>query len=348
MRSVADDLRIGPLERVLEMPVSRRIALALSLGDDDLDLFVRTQRTRSGTGPPPPSRETSAWPGPERRGGRRRPMTLLDRVVGLLTLHQVPHALIGAAALAARGIARSTYDIDLLTTDKRVLNAGLWAALGAPEVLVDIRRAGADDPLGGVVRMEAPLERPVDVILGRDAWQTRALERAERPDQGPAIVLSRDLILLKLYAGGAQDIWDVRRAPPAPRRRPADRRCHRRPGCAFPRRCATSGRRLGADAQDPHRLIERTQDQFVAPCPGRKCSRNMMSPVVASHTSKALAERPAARRDRSVGVPEFVKRVRHRAVQRAVEGGHQPFAHPRFQQCGESCAMRWRQRHGQW
>jgi hypothetical protein len=137
-------------------------------------------------------------------------MTLLDRVVGLLTLHQVPHALIGAAALAARGIARSTYDIDLLTTDTRVLNADLWATLGAPEVLVDIRRAGADDPLGGVVRMEAPLERPVDVILGRDAWQTRALERAEQPDQGPAIVLSRDLILLKLYAGGTQDVWDVR------------------------------------------------------------------------------------------------------------------------------------------
>jgi hypothetical protein len=42
MRSVADDLRIRTLERVLEMPVSRRIALALSLGDDDLDLFVRT------------------------------------------------------------------------------------------------------------------------------------------------------------------------------------------------------------------------------------------------------------------------------------------------------------------
>ena len=137
-------------------------------------------------------------------------MTLLDRVGVLLNLHQVPHALIGAAALAARGIARSTYDIDLLTTDNRVLNADLWATLGAHNVSVDIRRGGADDPLGGVVRLEAPLERPVDVILGKDAWQARAVERAERLEQGPAIVLSRDLILLKLYAGGTQDIWDVR------------------------------------------------------------------------------------------------------------------------------------------
>ena len=41
-------------------------------------------------------------------------MILLDRVVAVLDDHDVPHALIGAAALAARGIARSTYDIDLL------------------------------------------------------------------------------------------------------------------------------------------------------------------------------------------------------------------------------------------
>jgi hypothetical protein len=43
-------------------------------------------------------------------------MKLLDRVVRALLARNVPHALIGAAALAARGIARSTYDIDLLTT----------------------------------------------------------------------------------------------------------------------------------------------------------------------------------------------------------------------------------------
>ncbi|MBK5297299.1 MAG: hypothetical protein JJE40_09080 [Vicinamibacteria bacterium] len=42
MRSVADDLRVRTLARVLEMPVAARIRLALSLGDDDLDLFVRS------------------------------------------------------------------------------------------------------------------------------------------------------------------------------------------------------------------------------------------------------------------------------------------------------------------
>jgi len=137
-------------------------------------------------------------------------MMLLDRVVAVLDEHHVPHALIGAAALAARGIARSTYDIDLLTTDNRVLDSQFWNPLAAQGALIDIRRGDSEDPLGGVVRLDEPPERPVDVILGRHAWQTRAIERAERPFQGPAIVIVQDLILLKLYAGGTQDIWDVR------------------------------------------------------------------------------------------------------------------------------------------
>lgn len=137
-------------------------------------------------------------------------MTLVDRVLRLLNAHAVPHALIGASALAAHGIARSTYDIDLLTTDARVLGVGLWDPLRAENTMIDIRRGDVDDPLGGVVRLEAPGERPVDIILGKHTWQTRALERAERPPEGPPVVTARDLILLKLYAGGTQDLWDVR------------------------------------------------------------------------------------------------------------------------------------------
>jgi hypothetical protein len=61
-----------------------------------------------------------------------------------------------------------------------------------------------------VVRVEAPADRPVDVIVGRHPWQATAVARA-RPDlDGIPAVLPRDLILLKLYAGGTQDLWDVR------------------------------------------------------------------------------------------------------------------------------------------
>ena len=57
--------------------------------------------------------------------------------------------------------------------------------------------------------MEAPCERPVDLIVGKLAWQARAVERAEELAEGPPVVVAVDLVLLKLYAGGAQDFWDV-------------------------------------------------------------------------------------------------------------------------------------------
>lgn len=137
-------------------------------------------------------------------------MTLLAGVSRRLDASGVPHALIGAAALAARGVARSTYDIDILTTDVRVVASGFWELLRAEGADVDIRRGDVDDPLGGVIRVTSPGQRPVDVVLGKTRWHARAVERADRTPDGTAIVAVRDLVLLKLYAGGTQDLWDVR------------------------------------------------------------------------------------------------------------------------------------------
>jgi hypothetical protein len=135
-------------------------------------------------------------------------MIALDRVTAVLDEHHISHALIGAAALAARGIARSTYDIDLLTTDLRVLDPGVWDTL--PPDAVDIRRGDAEDPLAGVIRISLRTDRPVDVVVGKHPWQERAVVRAEAIAGSTRVVLARDLVLLKLYAGGTQDLWDVR------------------------------------------------------------------------------------------------------------------------------------------
>jgi hypothetical protein len=134
-------------------------------------------------------------------------MTALADVCGVLEANALPHALIGAAALAVRGIARSTYDIDLLTTDPRALDARLWSVF---RDAVEIRRGDVDDPLAGVIRIARPADRPIDVIVGKHRWQARAIARAEHLPGGPPVVLARDLILLKLYAGGSQDLWDIR------------------------------------------------------------------------------------------------------------------------------------------
>lgn len=166
-------------------------------------------------------------------------MTLLRRVVATLETAGIPAALVGAAAMSAHGALRSTLDIDLLTTDSRVLDAELWSDLRV-HAGVDVRRGDAEDPFAGVVRFERPNERVVDLLVGRTAWQRRAVARAEPLSiEGVSLRVATpvDLVLLKLFAGGAQDAWDVREllealAPNAwaPRSSAIWRACRQTPG----------------------------------------------------------------------------------------------------------------------
>lgn len=136
-------------------------------------------------------------------------MTLLDDVVAILAHEGVDQALVGASALAAHGVSRSTLDQDLLVVERRTLEPTFWAPLGR-DTAVDARRGDADDPLAGVVRITRHGERVVDIVVGRDAWQREVLSRAQMlAGLGVRVVEPADLILLKLYAGGSQDRWDI-------------------------------------------------------------------------------------------------------------------------------------------
>jgi hypothetical protein len=138
-------------------------------------------------------------------------LRLLSDVARELSTRGVRHALIGAGALAVHGVSRSTFDLDLLVTDLVVLDAGFWSALGGG-VTVDARRGAPDDPLAGVVRLARGGERSVDVVVGRQRWQSEALVRAPVTSLGALalpVVAPADLVLLKLFAGGPQDAWDV-------------------------------------------------------------------------------------------------------------------------------------------
>ncbi|HVT57142.1 MAG TPA: hypothetical protein VHR45_01975 [Thermoanaerobaculia bacterium] len=137
---------------------------------------------------------------------------MLGRVCAELATRQVSHALIGAAALATHGVSRSTHDIDLLTVEADCLAPEFWSNLRRQGVEVDARRGDAVDPLAGVVRFNAPGERPVDLVVGKGPWQRLALGRSLAGEFiGIALPVLRaaDLILLKLFAGGPQDAWDV-------------------------------------------------------------------------------------------------------------------------------------------
>jgi hypothetical protein len=135
-------------------------------------------------------------------------MSLLAEVGAVLEAAGIRHALIGALALAAYGVNRATVDLDLLVADAACLRPETWNDLRSRGIAVEIRKGDLSDPLAGVVRCQAPGESPLDVVVGKFAWQARLLERAE-PLGGTSVVRAADLILLKLYAGGLQDAWDV-------------------------------------------------------------------------------------------------------------------------------------------
>jgi hypothetical protein len=138
-------------------------------------------------------------------------MDAVATVIRHLEGQGVAAALIGGLALGAHGIARATLDADVLVADDVVLTPDFWKTLtelGEPE----IRRGDAEDPLLGVARFVA-IDEPVDVIVGRGAWIVSALARRLRVDTaaGPLPVVDRaDLVLLKLFAAGPQDLLDVR------------------------------------------------------------------------------------------------------------------------------------------
>jgi hypothetical protein len=139
-------------------------------------------------------------------------VTLLERIIQTLRALEIDVVVIGATAMAAHGVSRSTLDIDLFTIDPRALHQRSWDRLKPDAVDIEIRHGDASDPLRGVVRFEESGERPVDLIVGHGGWQAQALVDAESVRFGSIelpVVNPVALVLLKLYADGPQDRSDI-------------------------------------------------------------------------------------------------------------------------------------------
>ncbi len=138
-------------------------------------------------------------------------MTLIERVATVLQGVGVAHALVGAVALSIHGVSRATHDLDLFVVDRSCLQRVFWTDLDAQGVFVEVRKGDLTDPLAGVVRFKLRGESSVDVVVGKFKWQRDVLDRAILfpTETNVPVVRAADLILLKLYAGGGQDAWDI-------------------------------------------------------------------------------------------------------------------------------------------
>ncbi len=138
-------------------------------------------------------------------------MSLLRDVVSYLEGRGLASALVGGAALALHGIARATENFDLLALDRAPLDRAFWTEWknpGRPEIL----SGDPEDSLAGMARWVVG-ETMLDLVIGKDEWMRPILARRawiEVAGEAIPVVEAADLVLLKLFAGGPQDLLDAR------------------------------------------------------------------------------------------------------------------------------------------
>jgi Domain of unknown function (DUF1814). len=119
-------------------------------------------------------------------------------------------ALIGGFAVAAWGVPRATHDFDF------AIALGASDPRAAAEFLGGEYEAGdAEDPLQGVIHLSlgpAPASVPVQLVIFPPAFADlvfRHVESLPLMERIVPVVSWPVLILLKLYAGGPQDLVDA-------------------------------------------------------------------------------------------------------------------------------------------
>lgn len=148
---------------------------------------------------------------------------LAERVAEEASKLGVDSALIGAAALAIHGYARSTADIDLaVAVDPHAVMVTLQRMLDADGLHTELSLPDEVDALGGVLAVRIPSAEKdvppvvVEVVNFNNPAQfaptpaAAAIARAQRlPGSSLRCVTLEDLVALKLYAGSRSDLGDI-------------------------------------------------------------------------------------------------------------------------------------------
>lgn len=147
-------------------------------------------------------------------GPAQFPLLLLD-VLEVLASSGIPHAVVGALAVSLHGVPRGTADGDAVVwlrdtgLDARAL-AGRLRSAGFEAAL---REGDAADPIGAVLEVRDSHGNRVDLLIGvrgMDPEAARRTVRAPLLDTPVPFLGAEDLVAMKLFAGGGNDIEDVR------------------------------------------------------------------------------------------------------------------------------------------
>jgi hypothetical protein len=147
--------------------------------------------------------------------GPSQPARLLLDVIDRLVQIGVPYAVVGAFAVACYGIPRYTGDADGIAwlKDSDVTAEQLKNHLAAPGYVVTIRRGDLEDPITLSIRVDDEFENRLDLLLDVRGMDPDAVSRCvttQMMDSTVRVIAAEDLVGMKLFAGGPQDVMDVR------------------------------------------------------------------------------------------------------------------------------------------
>ena len=120
------------------------------------------------------------------------------------------YALIGGLAAGIWGLPRATHDVDMALVPATTDTAAIAETLGARFLA-----SGPGDPLRGVFQTTVPVQSrtvPIQLILLPGRWNEVILKNIERVSVlgcAVPVVAWQTLVLLKVYAGGPQDLLDA-------------------------------------------------------------------------------------------------------------------------------------------
>ena len=116
--------------------------------------------------------------------------------------------LIGGLAVSAWSPPRATMDVDLLVLAERENLDHLVRALCDAGMPAELRRGGLDDPIPYLIRADF-----LDIIIATKTYQAEAVGESIAVNVAGKeipVVSPEYLIILKLKAGGPQDLADVK------------------------------------------------------------------------------------------------------------------------------------------
>ncbi len=128
----------------------------------------------------------------------------------------VAMALIGGLALGAWGVVRATQDIDvLLKVQGRPHLDAFLSFLSDQRVQFRLRSGPTDDPIPLLVEIDAQETLPIFIhlLVTTRGWEAQMVDEAIAVELEPRhsirVVKAHHLLLLKIRAGGPQDLLDA-------------------------------------------------------------------------------------------------------------------------------------------